>query len=75
MCNWPAAMSKRTPQPDESHKELFRRVRLGEPGRAGGLTEFVHALAAILARLDAEQHDLVQSEPPQDTADEGKEQP
>ncbi|NNJ12922.1 hypothetical protein EKD04_021575 [Chloroflexales bacterium ZM16-3] len=66
-------MAKRTPHPTLPD-DLRDRVRLDSPGRAGGMTEFVHALAAILARLDAEQRGRVQSEPPQGSAEERKEQ-
>lgn len=51
------------------------RIRLKPPGTSGGLTEFIHALAAILARLDAEQRGRVQSDSPQDPADQRKESP
>jgi hypothetical protein len=67
-------MAKRNPHPNQSPDELYRRVHLDDPGRAGGLAEFIHALAAILARLDAEQHHPVQSDPPQNAADRHKEE-
>ena len=57
-------MTKRTRHPTASPEELFRRVRLDSPGREGGLVEFVHAIAAILARLDAEERRDVQSDAP-----------
>lgn len=64
------------PQHDHNQRldDLRERVTLTEPGRAGGLAEFIHALAAILARLDAERQGRVQSAPSQDTATRSKEQ-
>jgi hypothetical protein len=60
-------MAKRTRHPTTSPEELFPRVRLDSPGRDGGLIEFVHALAAILARLDAEERRDVQSDAPHES--------
>lgn len=54
--------------------DLRERVTLTEPAGSSGLGEFVHALAAILARLDVERRDRVQSEPFAHTAPQSKEQ-
>jgi hypothetical protein len=54
--------------------DLRKRVTLTEPGRAGGLAEFMHALAAILARLDAERQGRVQSQVSPEPGEHPKEQ-
>jgi hypothetical protein len=51
------------------------KITLHKPGAAGGLQEFVYTLAAILARLDADQRDRVQSTSPQHLNDKRKEFP
>lgn len=68
-------MAKRTPHPTDPPDDVFRRVRLSAPGRSGGLTEFAHAVAAILARLDAEERNRVQSDTPQESGEERREEP
>jgi hypothetical protein len=50
-----------------------REIIVTEASDCGSLHEFVHALAAILARLDAEQQNRVQSDSSQDVTDERKE--
>lgn len=61
-------------QPDDAVSNAQRReIIVTEAGEGGSLHEFVHALAAILARLDAEQRNGVQSDSPQDAIDKRKE--
>jgi hypothetical protein len=45
------------PFPDD----LRERIYITAPGRGGGLREFIHVVASILVRLDAEQQVGVQS--------------
>lgn len=59
----------------DEHAPPAHAIRLREPGSAGGIAEFIHALAAILARLDAEQQRRVQSDLPQNAKPERKESP
>jgi hypothetical protein len=54
---------------------LARRVSLTEPGRDGGLSEFFHVLATILARIDNEQRHRVQSGASPEPDEDRKEEP
>jgi hypothetical protein len=38
-------------------KQFPRRLRITAPGRDGGMIELIHALAAIVARLDREHQE------------------
>lgn len=60
---------------DAASKTQRREIIVTEAGKCGSLHEFVHALAAILARLDAEQRNRVQSDSPQNPPDQRKESP
>jgi hypothetical protein len=49
------------------------QITLTEPGRTGGLREFMHVLAAILARIDKEYQHRVQSQAPEEGSATGEE--
>lgn len=61
------------PSKDAASDVQRREIIVTEASTCGSLHEFMHALAAILARLDAEQRNRVQSNSPQDSTDKRKE--
>lgn len=61
------------PQAD-AHQEEQIHILITEPRGSGGLQEFIHALAAILARIDSEQRHPVQSSPSPASDTERKEE-